>query len=34
VHAARAVSAIAPFPDGIAKRDLLAAAEFSVARDR
>ena len=33
-HADRAAQAIAPFPDGIAKRDLLAAAEFSVARDR
>jgi octaprenyl-diphosphate synthase len=33
-HAERAAEAIAPFPDGIAKRDLLAAAEFSVTRDR
>ena len=32
-HAARAAAAIAPFPDGVAKRDLLAAAAFSVARD-
>ena len=34
VHAARAADSIAPFPDGQPKRDLLAAAEFSVARDR
>ena len=33
-HAARAADSIAPFPDGQPKRDLLAAAEFSVARDR
>jgi octaprenyl-diphosphate synthase len=33
-HARRAPAAIAPFPDGGAKRDLLAAAEFAVARDR
>lgn len=33
-HSARAVAAIAPFPDGQAKADLMAAAEFSVARDR
>jgi octaprenyl-diphosphate synthase len=33
-HAARAIEAIAPFPQGRAKRDLLAAAAFSVARDR
>ena len=33
-HAARAVEAIAPFPDGQAKRDLTAAAEYSVTRDR
>jgi len=33
-HAERAAAAIAPFPDCIAKRDLLAAAEFSVSRDR
>ncbi|NRA08409.1 MAG: polyprenyl synthetase family protein [Myxococcales bacterium] len=32
-HAARAATAIAAFPDSDAKRDLLAAAEFSVARD-
>ncbi|MEZ4290196.1 MAG: polyprenyl synthetase family protein [Myxococcota bacterium] len=33
-HVARALEAIAPFPDGSAKRALRAAAEFSVARDR
>ncbi len=33
-HARRARNAIAPFPDGGAQRDLLAAAEFAVARDR
>jgi len=33
-HAARAASAIAPFPDCQSKADLLAAAEFSVRRDR
>jgi len=33
-HVARAVGAIAPFPDGDAKRALLTAAEFAVARDR
>jgi len=33
-HARRATAAIAPFPDGGAKRDLLAAADFAVARDR
>jgi octaprenyl-diphosphate synthase len=33
-HAARAVAALAPFPDCRAKEDLLAAAEFAVARDR
>jgi len=33
-HADRAAAAIAPFPDGRAKRDLLDAAAFSVARDR
>jgi octaprenyl-diphosphate synthase len=33
-HAARAIETIAPFPQGRAKRDLLAAAAFSVARDR
>jgi octaprenyl-diphosphate synthase len=33
-HAGRAAAAIAPFPDGRAKCDLLAAAEFSVVRDR
>jgi len=33
-HARRARTAIAPFADGEAQRDLLAAAEFAVARDR
>jgi octaprenyl-diphosphate synthase len=33
-HVARALEAIAPFPDGPAKDALRAAAEFSVARDR
>ena len=33
-HAARAVAAIAPFPDGEAKADLMAAAQFSVTRGR
>ena len=33
-HAARATAAIAPFPDGCSKRDLLSAAEFAVCRDR
>jgi octaprenyl-diphosphate synthase len=33
-HARRARTAIAPFPDGGAQRDLLAAADFAVARDR
>jgi len=33
-HAARAAAAIAPFPDAQAKRDLLAAASFAVARSR
>ena len=33
-HARRARAAIAPFPDGVAQRDLLAAAGFAVARDR
>jgi octaprenyl-diphosphate synthase len=33
-HAARAIAAIAPFPDGCSKRDLLSAAEFAVCRDR
>ena len=33
-HVARAVAAIAPFRDGRAKDDLLAAAQFAVARDR
>ena len=33
-HARRARTAIAPFPDGGAQSDLLAAAEFAVARDR
>jgi octaprenyl-diphosphate synthase len=32
-HVARAREAIAPFPDGPAKRALMAAADFSVARD-
>jgi octaprenyl-diphosphate synthase len=32
-HVARACDAIAPFPDGVAKQALLAAAEFSAARD-
>jgi octaprenyl-diphosphate synthase len=32
-HARRARTAIAPFPDGGAQRDLLGAAEFAVARD-
>ena len=33
-HAAKAAAAIAPFPDCQSKADLLAAAEFSVQRDR
>jgi octaprenyl-diphosphate synthase len=33
-HACRARTAIAPFPDGGAQRDLLAAADFAVLRDR
>jgi octaprenyl-diphosphate synthase len=33
-HARRARTAIAPFPDGGAQSDLLAAAEFAVQRDR
>jgi octaprenyl-diphosphate synthase len=33
-HARRARTAIAPFPDGGAQSDLLAAAEFAVTRDR
>ena len=33
-HVARATAAIAPFPEGCARSDLLAAARFSVARDR
>jgi geranylgeranyl pyrophosphate synthase len=33
-HAERARSAIAPFSDSRAKRDLIAAAEYAVARDR
>ncbi len=33
-HAAKAAAAIAPFPDSRSKADLLAAAEFSVQRDR
>lgn len=32
-HVARACAAIAPFPDGVAKQALVAAAEFSAARD-
>jgi len=32
-HVSRACAAIAPFPDGEAKQALLAAAEFSAARD-
>jgi octaprenyl-diphosphate synthase len=32
-HAARAAQAIAPFPEGRAKQDLLAAAAYSVTRD-
>jgi octaprenyl-diphosphate synthase len=33
-HVARAMAAIAPFPEGCARSDLLAAARFAVARDR
>jgi octaprenyl-diphosphate synthase len=33
-HVARATAAIAPFPEGCARSDLLAAARFAVARDR
>jgi octaprenyl-diphosphate synthase len=33
-HIAKAGAAIAPFPDGLAKQALLAAAAFTVARDR
>ncbi len=33
-HVARAAAAIAPFSDGVARRDLLAAARFAVSRDR
>jgi geranylgeranyl pyrophosphate synthase len=33
-HVARAISAIAVFPDGRARADLLAAAEYCVSRDR
>ncbi len=33
-HVARARAAIAPFPDGVAKQALLAAADFAAARDR
>jgi geranylgeranyl pyrophosphate synthase len=33
-HVAKALEAVAPFPDGPAKSALRAAAEFSVARDR
>ena len=33
-HVAKALDAIAPFPDGPAKQALAASAEFSVARDR
>jgi octaprenyl-diphosphate synthase len=32
-HVARAADAIAPFGEGVAKRDLLAAARFAVSRD-
>lgn len=32
-HSRRAAASIAPFPDGRPKQDLLAAAEFAVARD-
>ncbi len=34
VHVSRASAAIAPFPDGRAKSDLLAAVQFAVGRDR
>ncbi len=33
-HVAKAIEAIAPFPDGPARSALIAAAEFSIARDR
>jgi geranylgeranyl pyrophosphate synthase len=33
-HMTRAVAAIAPFSEGQAKEDLLAAARFAVGRDR
>lgn len=33
-HVERALESIAPFPDGLAKTALIAAARFSVARDR
>jgi geranylgeranyl pyrophosphate synthase len=33
-HVAKALEAIAPFPDGAAKSALHAAAQFSVARSR
>jgi hypothetical protein len=33
-HMARATEAIAPFREGRAKEDLLAAARFAVTRDR
>jgi octaprenyl-diphosphate synthase len=33
-HVARALEAIAPFPDSAARQALVAAAEFSIARDR
>ena len=34
VHVSRASAAIAPFPDGRAKSDLIAAVQFAVGRDR
>jgi octaprenyl-diphosphate synthase len=33
-HVARARASVAPFPDGVAKQALAAAAEFAVVRDR
>jgi geranylgeranyl pyrophosphate synthase len=33
-HLARAISSVAVFPDGRAKTDLLAVAEYCVSRDR
>jgi octaprenyl-diphosphate synthase len=33
-HVERACASIAPFPDGVAKQAMLAAAEFAAARDR